>query len=297
MRKYNFNTENSKFAKPEKKMVLIREEDEQLFLGLEDNQGNLTSKIKVLPISKLTNLTNFFIRGFNIQVEDLDDVPLTIPMEKLMEVERKIIVTDSSADEKTRQAEEKLKEKFKGKLNKENYLRTMMYLDTESSDLADNNIVFRLTQEENVVKATMHLGNNLSGDKKHIIKFFFTDTNLSEVKEFFCEALSVEPVTREINSYRTEYKSVFGDVAFDKFKDEFAEYSVVELELDKLKEENDDSDRMTKKGMVIAGDLGLGECQVVDIGTEAIFEETSGIPFFVAYKSLKRKKDVEFEKK
>ena len=297
MKKYNFNTENSKFAKPKKKMVLLREDDDTLFLGLEDEQGNLTSKIKVLHISKLTNLTNFFIRGFNIQIEGLDDVPLTIPMEDLMEVERKIIVTDSDADKRTKQAEEKLKEKFKGDLWKEEYLRRVIYLDNENNDLANNNIVFRVTQEENVVKATMHLGNNLPGDQKHIIKFFFTGTDLSEVKEFFSDALSVEPVTREINSYRTEYKSVFGDVAFDKFKDEFAEYSVVELELDKLKEENDDSDRMTKKGLVIAGDLGLEGCRVVDVGTEAIFEEVSGTPFFTAYKAPKKKKAIDFEEK
>ena len=120
MGKYNFNTENSRFATPKKKMILLRDDDETLFLGLEGLEGNLTSKIEVLPISKLTNLTNFFIRGFNIQVEGLEDVPLTIPMEDLMEVERKIIVTDSNADERTKQAEEKLKEKFKGKLDKDN---------------------------------------------------------------------------------------------------------------------------------------------------------------------------------
>ena len=297
MGKYNFNTENSRFATPKKKMILLRDDDETLFLGLEGLEGNLTSKIEVLPISKLTNLTNFFIRGFNIQVEGLEDVPLTIRMEDLMEVERKIIVTDSNADERTKQAEEKLKEKFKGKLDKENYLRTMVYLDTNNNDLANNNIVFRLTQEKDVVKATMHLGNNLEGDQKHIIKFFFTGTNLSEVKEFFSDALSVEPVTREINSYRTEYKSVFGDVSFDKFKDEFCEYSVVELELDKLKEKNDDSDRMTKKGVVIAEDLGLEGCKVVDVGTEAIFEEVSGTPFFTAYKTPKKNKLMDFEEK
>lgn len=297
MRKYNFNAENCKFAKPKKKMVLLRDDDETLFLGLEDSEGSLTSKIKVLPISKITNLTNFFIRGFNIQIEGLEDIPLTIPEEDLMEVERKIIVTDGDADERTKQAEEKLQEKFKGKLNKENYSRTMIYLDNENNDLANNNMVFRLTQEKDVVKATIHMGNNLPGDQKQIIKFFFKDTNLDEVKKFFEEALSVKPITREINSTRTEYKSGFGEVSFDKFKDEFAEYSVVELELDKLKEENDDSERMTKKGIVIAGDLGLDGCSVVDKGTEAIFEEVSGIPFFTAYRVPKRKRDVDFEEK
>ncbi len=294
MKKYKFNTNNLKYGKAKKSTVLLMDENKALFLGLEDAQGNLTSKIEVLEISKLKKLTNFFMRGFNMPLEGIEKDSMLIPLEDLMEVERKIIVTGENDDERMQEAEKRLVEIYGGKPNtkKGTYPRKMLYLDTANDDLKKNNMVFRLTQEGDVVKATIHMDNNLPGDKKHIIKFFFKGTNLEDVQRFFNEALSLEPVTKTINSTRTEYDSNFGEVCMDKFKDEHAEYSVIELELDSFNKEGEkpkNSNQMTEIAKEIAKDLGLEDCEVVDNGTEAIFEKNSGKPFFEAYKSTNRR--------
>ena len=141
-------------------------------------------------------------------------------------------------------------------------------------------MIFRLTQEKNDVKSTIHMHNNLPGDKKHILKFFFTDTSLPHVINFFRETLSLEAITRPIASTRKEYKTLFGEVAFDKVQDQYANYHVIELELDKFVDENRDSSKVNKVAKKIATELGLGDCEIVDLGTEAIYEKETGKNFF-----------------
>lgn len=152
----------------------------------------------------------------------------------------------------------------------------MVYLDTPDKQLQDNNMIFRLTQENDDVKATIHMDNNLSGDQKHIIKFFFTETSMSQV----INALSLLPITKSILSKRTEYNSSFGEVAIDKVKDENTDYYSIELELDKFIDENRDSTKINNAAREIASELGLKHCEIVDLGTEAIYNKVSGKDYF-----------------
>lgn len=141
-------------------------------------------------------------------------------------------------------------------------------------------MIFRLTQENNDVKATIHMNNNLSGDQKHIIKFFFTETSMPQVINFFSEALSLAPITKSILSKRIEYKSSFGEVAIDKVQDENANYYSIELELDKFVDENRDSTKIDEVARNVASKLDLEHCEIVDLGTEAIYNKVSGKDYF-----------------
>lgn len=279
MKKYQFNMKNIKFGK-KKSQINLLQDGENLYLNLEDDYNQEISRIKVLHISKIKKLTNFFIRGFNIPLEGKSEDDMLIPKEDLMEAERKIIVTGENAETRVEHATEMLREKFEGSINRENYQRKMVYLDTLDKQLQGNNMIFRLTQENDDVKATIHMDNNLPGDKKHIIKFFFTETSMPRVIHFFREALSLVPITREILSKRTEYKSSFGEVAIDRVKDENADYYSIELELDKFLDENRDSTKIDEAAKKIATELGLGDCEIVDLGTEAIYNKESGKDYF-----------------
>lgn len=208
---------------------------------------------------------------------------MLIPEDELMEAERKIIVTGENAEEKVRNAIQHLEEKYEGSVNREEYERTMVYIDTADKQLKDNNMVFRLTRENDDVKATIHMDNNLSGDQKHILKFFFTQTSMPMVINFFSEALSLAPITKAILSKRTEYKSLFGEVAVDKVEDENANYYSIELELDKFMDENHNSTKVNEAARKIASEIGLSDCKIVDKGTEAIYDEVSGKDYFEVY--------------
>lgn len=279
MQKYPFNMANMKFGKRKNNMSLLQD-DETLYLSLENDYNQEISRIKVLHISKEKNLTNFFIRGFNIPLEGKKVEDMLIPEEDLMEAERKILVAGEDSEEKVKHAMDMLKKRFEGTVNREDYLRTMVYLDTPDKQLQRNNMIFRLTQENNDVKATIHMDNNLSGDQKHIIKFFFTETSMAQVINFFNEALSLTPITKSILSKRTEYKSLFGEVAVDKVQDENADYYSIELELDNFVDENRDSTKINEAAKKIASELDLEHCEIVDLGTEAIYNKVSGKDYF-----------------
>lgn len=279
MQKYPFNMANMKFGKRKNNMSLLQD-DETLYLSLENDYNQEISRIKVLHISKVKKLTNFFIRGFNIPLEGKKVEDMLIPEEDLMEAERKILVVGEDSEEKVKHAMDMLKKRFEGTVNREDYLRTMVYLDTPDKQLQRNNMIFRLTQENNDVKATIHMDNNLSGDQKHIIKFFFTETSMPQVINFFNEALSLTPITKSILSKRTEYKSSFGEVAVDKVQDENADYYSIELELDNFVDENRDSTKISEAAKKIASELDLEHCEIVDLGTEAIYNKVSGKDYF-----------------
>lgn len=287
MKEHKFNMDNLKFGEARNNVVLI-EEGEQLFIALKDKENKEISKIKVLPISKLKRLTNFFMRGFNMPLEGISEEKLLIPEDELMEVERKIVVTGEAVSEKIENAKEMLKEKFEGKSNEErgDYPRTIVYMDTTNNQLKDNNMIFRLTQENDTVKATIHMDNNLKGDKKHILKFFFDQTSIAFVVNFFQEALSLVPITEPVQSKRCEYDTSFGEVAIDEIKDENTEYYSIELELDKSKNPDEEAKRIAKE-------IGLEgpEVQIFDAGTEAIYESISGVDFFEANKIKKERPD------
>lgn len=144
-------------------------------------------------------------------------------------------------------------------------------------------MIFRLTKEGNDVKATIHMDNNLPGDQKHIIKFFFTDTTMSQVVDFFREGLSLVQITKSILSKRTEYKSTVGEVSIDEISDGKVKYFSVEIETDGLMDEGRNSDKVDEAAKKIASQLALEDCEVVDSGTEAIYELVSGEDFFVAH--------------
>lgn len=283
MKEYSFDMSNVKFGEAKNAMLLIQD-GEQLFLTLKDNENREIAKIQVLPISKLEKLTNFFMRGFNIPLYGLPIDRLIINEEDLMEVERKIVVTGENAKEKVEKAKENLEKKFDGESDGEryDYSRTMIYLDTPDKQLKDNNMIFRLTQENNTVKATIHMDNNLKGDQKHILKFFFNETSMPFVVSFFQEALSLVPITKPILSRRWEYEACFGEVAIDRIKDENTDYYSIELELDKSKNPDEDAKKIAKE-------LGLtGEkVKIYDAGTEEIYENVSGVNFFEANKIKK----------
>lgn len=282
MKEYKFNMENLKFGKKKNNIFLLQDE-ENLFLSLKDLMGQELARIKVLHISKVKKLTNFFIRGFNIPLEGKDEKSMLIPEDELMEAERKIIITGKDSEDKLNHAKNALEQNFDGKVNREDYERKMIYLDTLDRQLQNNNMIFRLTQENNDVKATIHMDNNLPGDQKHIIKFFFTETSIPQVVNFFSESLSVYPITKAISSRRTEYKSSFGEVAIDRVKDDNADYYSIELELDKFVDENRNSNKIDEVAKEIASSLGLENCKIVDLGTEAIYNEVSGKDYFEVY--------------
>jgi len=282
MKEYPFYMENMKFGQKKNNIVLLQDND-NLFLSLKDASNQEISRIQVLHISKVKKLTNFFMRGFNISLEGKTPESMLIPEDELLESERKIIVTGDDSDKKIQDAINTLEKKFAGTLNRDNYLRTMVYLDTSDRKLHDNNMIFRLTQENNDVKATIHMDNNLPGDQKHIIKFIFTETSMPHVINFFKEALSLSPITKAIPSKRTEYKSNFGEVAIDKIEDENANYYSIELELDKFVDETRDSAKIDEAAKKIATELGLGDCEIVDLGTEDIYKKVSGKDYFEVY--------------
>lgn len=287
MQEYSFNMENIKFGKKKNNINLLQN-GEELYLNLRDNYGQEISKIKVLPISKIKKITNFFMRGFNMPLEGKTEESMIIPEEELMEAERKIIVTGENAEERIKEAMTLLKKEFNGKLHREEYLRKMVYLDTPDNQLKDNNRIFRLTQEDNDVKATIHIDNNLPGDKKHIIKFFFTDTSMGKVVNFFEESLSLVPITKSIPSKRTEYKSSVGEFAVDKIKDEYTEYYSVEFEVDDFVDENGNSTKVDEEAKNIASKIALGDYKMVDLGTEAIYNLVSGKDYFEVYSNMEK---------
>ncbi len=208
---------------------------------------------------------------------------MTIPEEKLMEAERKIIVTGENAEKRVKKAMELLEKEFAGKLHKDEYLRKMIYLDTCDYQLKNNHMIFRLTQEDNDVKATIHMDNNLPGDKKHILKFFFTDTLMPQVVNFFQESLSLVPITREILLKRTEYESSVGEFAIDKIKDQNVEYYSIEFEVDNFVDENRNSTKIDEAAKKIASKIDLDDYKMVDLGTEGIYNLVSGKDFFKVY--------------
>lgn len=116
---------------------------------------------------------------------------------------------------------------------------------------------------------------------------------MTQVVEFFKEALSLVPITRQVLSKRTEFKSSNGEVAIDKIKDENAEYYSMELELDKFVDENHDSKKIDDVAKSIATEIGLENCEIVDLGTEAIYSKISGIDFFEAKKNELDKERIE----
>ena len=222
------------------------------------------------------------MRGFNIKLIDASLEDILIPEEDLMEAERKIIVQGEDAEERVKHSMDLLQEKYEASLNREDYQRTMVYMDTYDRQLEKNNMIFRLTQENSDVKATIHMDNNLPGDEKHILKFFFTNTSMPYVIHFFEESLSLQAITKEITSNRTEYKSSFGEVSFDKMNN--GDYYVIELELDKFMNESCDSGKVDEVAKRIAKNLDLGDCKIVDQGTEAIHKLQTGKDFFEEYK-------------
>ena len=282
MKEYLFNMENIKFGK-KKNQICLLQDGENLYLNLKDDYGQEISRIKVLHISKIKKLTNFFIRGFNMPLEGKSEESMTIAEKELMEAERKIIVTGDGAKERVKEAIGLLKKEFNAMLNRNEYLRRMVYLDTTDNQLRNNNMIFRLTQEDNDVKATIHMDNNLPGDQKHIIKFFFTDTSLPQVINFFSEGLSLIPITKSIPSKRTEFKSSVGEFAIDKVKDNHIEYYSIECELDNFVDENRDSKKIDDVAKSIASKIGLSDCKIVDLGTEAIYNLVSGQNYFEVY--------------
>ncbi len=283
MREYSFNMDNIKFGK-KKNSINLLENGEELYLNLRDNNGQEISRIKILPISKIKKITNFFMRGFNMPLEGREEESIIIPEEKLMEAERKIIVTGEEAEERVEKAIVLLKKEFDAKLHREEYIRKMIYLDTPDNQLKHNNRIFRLTQEDNEVKATIHMDNNLPGDKKRIIKFFFTDTSMSKVVNFFQESLLLVPITKSIPSKRTEYKSSVGEFAIDQIKDEYTQYYSIEFEVEDYVDENCDSAKIDREAKSIASKIELDDYKIVDLGTEAIYNLVSGKDYFEVYR-------------
>lgn len=134
MQRYPFNMTNIKFGKRKNNMSLLQD-GENLYLSLENDYNQEIARIKVLHISKVKKLTNFFMRGFNISLEGKEAKGMLIPEEDLMEAERKILVTGEDSEEKVKHAIDMLEQKFEGIVNREDYLRTMVYLDTTDRQL------------------------------------------------------------------------------------------------------------------------------------------------------------------
>lgn len=88
MSECKFNMDNLRFGKKKNNISLL-EIGKDLYLILKDNNDQVISKIKVLPISKVIKLTNFFGRGFNMYLEGKTREGMLIPEQELMESERK----------------------------------------------------------------------------------------------------------------------------------------------------------------------------------------------------------------
>lgn len=232
--------------------------------------------IQVLPISKREKLINFFKLGFNLSIKEIDEI---IPLDHLMEKERKIVVNSEDALSKIEEAKIRLESEYGLKPFRSSYERTMVYLETSHHDFEKNNRIFRLTQEGEEVKATIHMDNHLPGDQKHIIKFFFTNTNMDEVVSFFEASLDLHAITREITSTREEYKSNFGEISIDHMHDN-VDYYVIEMEMDSFQKNSVETNEIAR---AIADHIGLQESLVVDQGTEEIHRMVTGSDYFDAY--------------
>lgn len=112
MQKYSFNMENMKFGKRKNNMSLLQD-GENLYLSLENDYNQEISRIKVLHISKIKKLTNFFMRGFNIPLEGKREEDMLIPEDDLMEAERKILVTGENSEEEVKHAIDMLEKNLK----------------------------------------------------------------------------------------------------------------------------------------------------------------------------------------
>lgn len=257
--------------------IYLREEGEILSLMLKDSSGLELMHLGILPISEKKKITNFFQRGFHLSLENTDE--LTIPINKLMEKERKIIVPKEK-ETLLGKARIQLQEIYEGKINRSIYQRTIIYMDTSELYFSKKHMIFRLTEEENTVKVTIHFNNHLPGDEKYIAKFFCNHTDISEVITFFEQALGLIVITKPFLSKREEWRTYFGEVAID----DMGTYSVIELELDSFAKTNDTSSYINEKAKEITENLGLATCEVVDCGTEEIYERKMKIPFFESFK-------------
>lgn len=275
MKEYFFDMSELSFGEANNQLVLVQN-GEKLYLKLCNSGNEVVSCIEVLPFSKRKKLINFFKRGFNLSIPELNEI---IPLENLMEKERKIVIHSDHAAMMIDEAREELETKYGASLSRESYERTMVYLETQNNDFQKNNRVFRLTQEENEVKATIHMNNHLSGDEKHILKFFFTNTNMDEVVAFFEAAFGLQVVTREITSTRQEYNCNFGEISIDHMHD-CVDYYVVEMEMDSFHQNSEKTSEIARE---IADNIGLQESLVVDRGTEEIHKLVSGEDFFATY--------------
>lgn len=122
MKECRFNMENIKVAQKKNDMTL-QQEGETLYLTAKDVSHQEIIKIKVLPISKIKQLTNFFSRAFHIQLEGKSIEELQIPEKDLMEAERKIIVKGENAEARTQNAMNLLKAKFEGNVNRDRHTK------------------------------------------------------------------------------------------------------------------------------------------------------------------------------
>lgn len=114
---------------------------------MENDYNQEIARIKVLHISKVKKLTNFFMKGFNISLEGKEVEDMLIPEEDLMEAERKILVTGENFEEKVKHVIDMLEKRFEGTVNREDYLRTMVYLDTTDRQLQSNNMICYIHKE------------------------------------------------------------------------------------------------------------------------------------------------------
>ena len=119
----------------------------------------------------------------------------------------------------------------------------------------------------------------MSGVETHILKFFFTNTNMDEVVAFFEAAFGLQVVTREITSTRQEYNCNFGEISIDHMHD-CVDYYVVEMEMDSFHQNSEKTSEIARE---IADNIGLQESLVVDRGTEEIHKLVSGEDFFATY--------------
>lgn len=292
MNEIEFDLNNALFCDVKNRLFLYQYDDGRQYLVVKNSNGEELKKLEVLGISDLKKLVTFFYKAFNIVLKDFDE-SLIMPKEKLMECERKVLISGDDAFDKAQNAVSILKESFDASTNnyKENYERIMVYLDTPNKDIAKDNRVLRLTKEENVVKVTEHIGNNLPGDQKEIVKFFFNNTSLNEVIDFFDNVLGLVPITKEIPSRRTEYKCIDETGKFevsvdyvDDTLDAYPYYSF-EFECDNFPgAEERNSEKVTEYMERICKKLNLEDCPIVDAGTEEIYHMMTKVPFFEAYK-------------
>lgn len=84
MQKYYFDMSELTYGEAMGQLELI-EEGEEMYLKLYSTSHEEISCIQVLPISKREKLINFFKRGFNLSIPEIDEM---IPLENLMEKEK-----------------------------------------------------------------------------------------------------------------------------------------------------------------------------------------------------------------